>query len=382
MYNSSTININKEAYGYNLRFIKDIIGNDVKFSSVVKGNAYGHGLEIFVSLAIQCGVDHFSVYNAEEAHRVKKVTQDLAEIMIMGYMNEDALEWAIKKNISFYVFTISRLKKAIELSRKFNKKSKIHLEVETGMNRTGLEPVEFEEALDLIKSNMDYIDFQGVCTHFAGAESIANFVRITEQKRCFHEFKQRTELAGLKPKYFHTCCSAASIRFPDMHMDMVRIGIMQYGLWPSNEIFIEYLKDKMYKESPLKRLISWKSEIMSLKYVEMGEYVGYGSSFLAPNDMTIALVPIGYAHGFSRRLSNHGRVLVGGKMVPVVGMVNMNCLALNVNEVEEPKPGDEVVLIGEQGKQSISIASFSEVSSQVNYELLTRLPGDIPRVYE
>ncbi|MEX0813987.1 MAG: alanine racemase [Chitinophagales bacterium] len=382
MFSSSIISIDKDALAHNLKFIRSLIDKNVRFSSVVKGNAYGHGLEAFVALALENDVNHFSVYNADEAYRVKMITQDMADVMIMGYMSDEALYWAIEEGVSFYIFSIERLNKTLEIAKMLNKKALIHLEVETGMNRTGLEVHEFDIALDILKKQKEYLYFQGLCTHFAGAENIANFVRITEQKRCFYEFKSIAESAGLKPEFHHTCCSAAAVRFPEMHLDLVRIGIMQFGLWPSKEIFIEYLKDKKFKESPLKRLLSWKSTIMSFKKVDMGEYVGYGSSYLALKDMTIAIVPIGYAHGFTRSLSNQGRALVGGQRVPVIGMVNMNCLALNVNDLENLKVGDEVVLIGEQGNQTISIASFSEISAQVNYELLTRLPSDIPRILE
>jgi alanine racemase len=160
---------------------------------------------------------------------------------------------------------------------------------------------------------------------------------------------------------------------------MVRIGILQYGFWPSKETLIQYLSKKSIKTDPLTQVLSWKSSIMSLKKVKTGEFISYGTSYLAQKDMKIALIPVGYAHGFSRNLSNQGRVLISGLRVAVIGMVNMNMLIVDVTANDNVKLGDEVVLIGSQGDLSITVSSFSEFSDQLNYELLTRLPGEIPR---
>ena len=161
---------------------------------------------------------------------------------------------------------------------------------------------------------------------------------------------------------------------------MVRIGIMQYGFWPSDETLINYLSKKEEKVDPLQRVISWKSKVMSTKEVNTGEFIGYGTTYLAHKKMKIATIPVGYAHGFSRSLSNQGRVLIKGKRVGVVGIVNMNLMTVDVTDIPEIQKGDEVVLIGKQGDLAISVASFSELSNQLNYELLTRLPYKIPRI--
>ena len=181
------------------------------------------------------------------------------------------------------------------------------------------------------------------------------------------------------PKQIHTACSAAALRYPKSQMDMVRLGIVQYGFFPNKEIYIEYLTKKKITEDPLRRLISWKSKVMDVKTVKAGEFVGYGTSYLANSNLKIATIPVGYSHGFSRSLSNQGRVLIHGQRVSVIGIVNMNMITVDVTKIEHVKKGDEVVLIGKQGDLEISVSSFSEFSDQVNYELLTRLPQKIPR---
>jgi alanine racemase len=376
---TSEIEISKSALEHNFQFIKNRLGKNVQFSSVVKGNAYGHGIEVFVPLAENCGVNHFSVFSADEALRVQKSTLTNPTILIMGMLDNNQLEWAIKNGIEFFVFELDRLKQTVFTAKRVGIPAKVHIEVETGMNRTGFSKKEIPEVMNLLKQNMGNLEFKGLCTHFAGAESIANFHRIKSQKGVYRRVQNRFINNGLTPQICHTACSAAMLRYPKTQMDLVRVGILQYGFFPNREALIYYLAKQKELEFPLERLISWKSKVMSMKVVKAGEFVGYGTSFLANTEMKIATIPIGYSHGFSRSLSNRGRVLIRGFRVSVVGNVNMNMMCVDVTNVGNVEKGDEVVLIGRQGDLEISVASFSENSTQLNYELLTRLPGDIPR---
>ncbi|HEY9169742.1 MAG TPA: alanine racemase [Lutibacter sp.] len=377
---TSYLEISKSALEHNLQFLKNYIGNDVQISSVVKGNAYGHGLEVFVPLAENCGINHFSVFSADEALRVYKVKTEKSNIMIMGLINNEQLEAAIENNIEFYVFEHDRLEKALESAKKIGKIAKVHIEVETGMNRTGFAPNQLPAVLKLLKNNPAHLNFKGLCTHFAGAESITNYYRIHKQQQVFKKVMKKVAEAGLSPEQKHTACSAAALRYPKFQMDMVRLGIIQYGFFPNKETLIEYLTHKKVTQNPLRRLISWKSHVMDVKKVKTGEFVGYGTSYLANSDIKIAIIPVGYAHGFSRNLSNQGIVLINGQRVSVVGTVNMNMITVDVSQVNSVEKGDEVVLIGKQGDLEISVSSFSEFSEQVNYELLTRLPENLPRL--
>jgi alanine racemase len=376
---TSVIEISKSALEHNFHFIKSRLGENVQFSSVVKGNAYGHGIEVFVPLAENCGISHFSVFSADEALRVQKATLTNPTILIMGMLDNNQLEWAIKNGIEFFVFDLDRLKQAALTAKRIGIPAKVHIEVETGMNRTGFSKKEISEVMLLLKQNMENLEFKGLCTHFAGAESIANFHRIKSQKGVYRRVQNRFINNGLIPQICHTACSAAMLRYPKTQMDLVRVGILQYGFFPNREALIYYLAKQKELEFPLERLISWKSKVMSLKVVKAGEFVGYGTSFLANTEMKIATIPVGYSHGFSRSLSNRGRVIIRGFRVSVVGIVNMNMMCVDVTNVGNVEKGDEVVLIGRQGDLEISVASFGENSTQLNYELLTRLPRDIPR---
>lgn len=377
---TSHIEISKSALQHNLGFLKNYIGKDVQISSVVKGNAYGHGIEVFVPLAENCGINHFSVFSADEALRVHKSSIQNSTIMIMGLINNEQLEWAIENNIEFYVFEFDRLKKALEAAQKIGKIAKLHIEVETGMNRTGFPMNQLPAVFQILKNNSSHLCFKGLCTHFAGAESIANYYRIKKQQQVFQKVLKIVASAGLTPDQKHTACSAAALRYPKFQMDMVRLGIIQYGFFPNKEVFIEYLTKKKETTNPLRRLITWKSQVMDIKKVKTGEFVGYGTSYLANSDLKIAIIPVGYCHGFSRNLSNQGIVLINGQRVSVIGTVNMNMISVDVTQVNSIEKGDEVVLIGKQGDLEISVSSFSEFSEQVNYELLTRLPENLPRL--
>lgn len=376
---TSKIELSQKALSNNISYLRNILGEDIIFSSVVKGNAYGHGIEQFVPMLENCDVNHFSVFSADEAFRVNKASSKPSTIMIMGAVDDSEMERIVREGIQCYVFDTCRLESLIKAAKRTGTAANIHLEFETGFNRTGFNKNDFSELITIINSNRRYISIEGMCTNFAGAESIANYYRIQKQIKLFNKYVKVFSDSGIKPKLRHSACSAAAISYPNTRMDLVRIGILQYGFWPSKETLINHLSRKTDKSDPLNRIISWKSKIMSTKEIKIGEFVGYGTSYLAQRDMKIATVPVGYAQGFSRSMSNHGRALVDGTRVSVIGVVNMNCIIIDVTDCDSVNIGDEVTLIGNQNELSISVSSFSDLSDQLNYESLTRLPVNIPR---
>lgn len=382
MHHSSYIQLSKTNLKKNITYLQKQIGQNIKFVSVIKGNAYGHGIKTFLPLAEECGVDYFAVFDAVEAEQAVQVKKPSTHVMIMGMIANEDLSWAIKNNISFFVFGMDRLEHAIKSAKKINKKAKIHIEIETGLHRTGFTEKQLSKAIKLINNNKKYLEIEGVCTHFAGAESISNFVRVHNQIDRFNELKQLLKKSGIVPNYYHSACSSAALIYPETRMDMVRIGIAQYGYWPSEEIKLHNLLSKniSFTQTPLKRILTWKSEIMSIEHVEAGEFISYGNFFQARKKTKIATIPVGYFHGYRRSLSNVGFVLINGKKAPIIGMVNMSMMIVDVTGNAGVQKGDEVVLIGKQGKQTITVASFSELSNLVNYEFLVRLPMQIPRI--
>ncbi|MBU2046988.1 MAG: alanine racemase, partial [Bacteroidetes bacterium] len=260
MFETSSIEINQEAYRNNIEFIKNQCGPGVRFCSVVKGNAYGHGILTFVKMAIDVGVDYFAVYSTDEAYRIRSQISDQVDVMIMGNTDNQALQWSIENGIEIFVFDLERLRQAIDFAKASNKKAKIHIEVETGMNRTGFLLEQLQEVLKIIKENDKHIDLIGFCTHYAGAESLVNDFRVQQQIQHFEEAKIMLANADLKAKYIHSACSAAMINYPETVGDLVRIGIMQYGFWPNEETLIRFNGHSRETDQTLKRLITWKSQ--------------------------------------------------------------------------------------------------------------------------
>ncbi len=385
MLHTSCIEISRSALRHNIRFLKKIIGPRVIFCSVIKGNAYGHGIEQFMPLAESCGVRHFAMYGADEAARaLSSRTQD-STIIIMGAIDDDELVWAIENEISFYVFDLERLAASQQAAQQIGKPARIHLEVETGLNRMGFFEPELDRALEYIREHSGNFVIEGLCTHYAGAESVNNYVRVQSQMRMYQHLSDKLDTEGVKVKIRHTACSAAALTFPETTRDMVRFGIAHYGYWPSKETQMHYylqhdLVEKHGANDPLKRVINWKSKVMGVKTIKPGEFIGYGTSCQTTRHQTVALIPVGYFHGFPRILSNLGHVLIHGRRASVVGMVNMNMMTVDVTDIPNVKRGDEVVLIGRQNKHQITVAAFSDLSRFLNYEVLVRLPAEIPRI--
>lgn len=378
----SFIELSKSSLKQNISYLRTRIGQ-ARFCSVIKGNAYGHGIKHFVPLAEQCGIDQFAVYDASEALMALQYKSAGSGLMIMGMIDNDEIPWAIENDISFSIFDADRLEASITAAEKVGKKARIHLELETGMNRTGIEEDQINYFAEKVLVNSDRLILEGIWTHYAGSESSSNYFRVMKQYETFQNMKKRLKEKKLIPRYYHTACSAAALNYPQTIMDMARIGIAQYGLWPNTETFIYNTLnsgDELRRQNPLRFILSWKTNIRGLKKVSLGDFIGYGNQYQATRDMVTAIIPIGYSHGFSRELSNKAQVLVRRKKVPVIGLISMNCTLIDVTDVRDVSKGDEVVIIGKQGNKNITFASFSELSNQMNYELLTRLPENIPRI--
>ena len=377
---SSRIALSQSALKNNIDFIRKKVGEKTRISSVVKANAYGHGIAQFVPMAEQCGINHFAVASAFEAEEVLEACADETKIMIMGILYEEDIPWAISNDIEFYVFNFARLPKVLKVARQLGKPAHIHIEVETGANRTGMQSEEFPATLNFLKEHADLLVFEGLCTHFGGAENLSNQFKITAQHNKYEAFLTQCEQADCMPNFRHIACSAAALAFPDTVYDMVRIGVAQYGFWPSPDIYYMHLQEvDKTDDNALKRIFSWQTDVMDLRKVKAGEFIGYGTAFHASEDMQVAVLPLGYSNGYPRGLSNKGHVLIGGKKAPVVGLINMNLFMVDVSHIDHVQVGDEVVLVGSQAEHTIHVESFTNATQLINNEMLSRLPAAIPR---
>lgn len=374
---SSYIELDRSALYHNFKFIRNQIQENVVISSVVKANAYGHGIREMVPLLESEGQHHFSVFSAFEARLVHQAMQSKGTIMIMGDIPSHDQKWVIQKGIEFFAFSFSQIKALLWEAQVLDKKLKLHLELETGMHRHGIEEGELDEFLEILQRNKEFVQIKGVCTHFAGSENEANNTRIQYQQEVFERGVNRIRCAGFNPEYRHVSCSAAVLNFKEWNLDLVRVGILQYGLWPSQECRVRYERNFNSVEL-LKPVLSWKTFILEIKTVPAGEYVGYGTTFLAEKEMTIASFPVGYGYGYTRQLSNLGKVLIKGQYARIVGNINMNMTLIDITGLEA-QIGDPVILIGKEGDHEIRPHYFGNDSTPLNYELLARLDKTIPR---
>ena len=379
----TVIELSRGALRRNLRYLRQRLGAGVRLTSVVKANAYGHGIADFVPLAESCGVRRFAVSHADEAAAVVRARGEDSSVLVMAELPDEALAWAVEHDVEVYACSTEGLRRAAALAQRIGRPARLHLELETGLHRTGMEADALPEALTLTRAHADDLALEGLCTHLAGAESSANLLRIREQLALFEAHAGWLAERGLRPRRRHVAASAAALSLPASRYEMVRIGIAQYGYWPSPETRLRVLHEDESvgpRPDPLRRVICWKSRVATTKRVSAGAFVGYGTSFMAPRRLRLATVPVGYGHGFPRALSNVGHVLVHGRRASVVGLVNMSMIVVDVTDVPGVAPGDEVVLIGRQRNAQVSVAAFSDLSGRLDYETLVRLARDIPRV--
>jgi len=379
--NSSRIELSQSALNNNMAFLRQRVGPHPLLSMVVKANAYGHGVAQMIPMARRCGVNHFAVASCFEAEEVRDAGGDECGIMIMGILYDEDLRWAIEGGVEFFVFDLPRLRRAAEVAKEVGRPARVHVEVETGGNRTGFAESELPEALNILRRRGEHLDFVGLCTHLAGAETLATKFRIDRQVASFARAKRFVEKRGMRPERYHLASSASALTMPETAaMDQARVGVASYGFFPSNDVYnLHLMRVGKSRDNPLRRVMSWKTDVMHVKSVAKDAFIGYGTSYQAERDMTIAVIPLGYANGYPREMSNKGHVLVRGYKAPITGLVNMNLFMVDVTKIPSVAVGDPVVLVGRQRNNVINISSFSEFSSALNTEFVCRLPSTIPR---
>ncbi len=348
-----------------------------EFCMVIKGNAYGHGYDAIVPIAEASGVRRFAVFSAREAAGFLRASDGKSRLMVMGHASHENLPWMVQHRLEPWLNDPHDLDAVAAAAERSEQTVRIHVEVETGMNRTGLEPDDAIDAARRIHAH-PWLELEGVCTHFAGRESGENDDRIASQWECYRDVIGRLDAEGIRPNVRHVSSSAASILDPGCRLDLCRMGIAPYGLWPSRHVYEEM--QQRGTDLELHNVLQWKARVVGIKSVKNGEYVGYGTSYEAEGDTRIAVVGVGYSDGFARDLSNRGHVLIRGQRASIVGNVGMNMIQVNVRHIPEVQVGDEVVLIGRQGDREISVSSFADFNSVVNYELMSRLSHEIPRI--
>lgn len=376
----SWVEISKDALTHNIGELKKRVGDKPLVCPCVKANAYGHGL-VQASLAfVEAGANWLAVNALYEAEELRAAGVN-CPIYIMGYTLLSDLKKACEGGFRLVVYnreTIAELGKIAASLPGEKLPVNVHIKVETGNNRQG---VLIPELVDFAKYVVGFpgLRIEGLATHFANIEDTTNHDFAFEQVKRFSGAKALLAEAGIDVSMMHCSNSAATILFPEVHFDMVRIGISAYGMWPSNETFVSY-KNMGTGGLDLRPALTWKSVIGQIKTVGSGEFVGYGCTYRTTRDLKMAIIPVGYYDGYDRGLSNSAHVLVRGQRARIVGRVCMNIIMADVTDIPDVCLEDEVVLLGAQGDDIISAEQFATWASTINYEVTTRINERIPRI--
>lgn len=371
------IRVSLDAVAHNARALRDLAA-PASAAFVVKANAYGHGI-VQVAKTVEPFAQRLCVYSLDEA-AVLRDAGITRPIFVMGPIQSADLEEAIARKAEIALWdTRSWLRAAAQAARKRNTRMPVHVKINTGTTRLGLEPRDAPDAIEDY-ARLPEIEIAGIFSHLAAAEELDSPFTLGQLEafnRTVEAVDHALQSKGIRPLR-HIAASAAAMLWPQTRLDMVRIGIALYGLWPSPQTRVAMNGAKF----DLQPALSMDSALAAVRDVEAGTPIGYGGSYHAPKRTRIGVVPLGYADGIPRLLSNRGAFLAGGARCPIVGRVCMNMTMIDLAQAPCAKPGDQVTLLGRQGEAEVSADDWGEWAETINYEIVTRLPAELPRVYE
>jgi len=342
----------------NLQLIRGDLPKQVQLMAVVKDEAYGHGALDVARVALEEGAWGFGLSTLEEA-MVLRDAGITAPLLLLGERQEAELEWCVAHDLTVCVNEPHTIQKLARVAAQFNKRAPVHLKIHSGMSRYG---VRWDEALPLLQKILDEksLQLEGVMTHFAQSdETDKTFANL--QFARFHEVLRALEEKKVSVKYRHACNSGGFLDLPQAHLDMVRVGILIYGVFPS----------QVCRQIPgIEPVMSVKARVAAIQKLKPGEVVGYGMRYTATAERRIAVLPIGYGDGFPR-VRNEGGALIRGKRAPLVGGIAMDALMVDITDIPEAQMWDEAVIMGRQGGEEITVRDIAALKKSVTYDVLT-----------
>lgn len=369
--------INLDAIRHNYTVIRQAVNPAAKICWVVKADGYGHGAAFVARELESMGAEWFAVSNLEEAIQLRR-SGITASLLILGYTPAALADKLAELNISQTVFSLSYGKELSEHAARLGVTVKIHIKVDTGMSRIGFLYQDIQRDAAVLPEietvcRMDGLMPEGIFTHFAVSDEGEDGEAFTRaQYRCFQDAFTRLEQRGLTFPLRHCANSGATLDYPDLHLDMVRPGIIAYGLLPSK---------KIRRPLPLTPAMELKTIISMLKTVEEDTFVSYGCRFVTQRKTRLATVPIGYADGYPRVLHNRADMLVCGKRARIVGRVCMDQMMLDVTDIPQAREGMTVTIFGRDGEESISVDELADLNGTIHYEMVCIVGKRVPRIY-
>ncbi len=363
-------NINLDAIYENVVNAKKIIHPDTKLMAIIKADGYGHGA-VPVAETLDSVADAYGIAILEEGIELRQagITKP---ILILGYTPEPLYEPMIQYDIATAVFDWNMAEKLSKAAQRIGKAACIHIKVDTGMSRIGFQPDDV--SLEIIKkiTKLPGLKIEGCFTHFARMDEVDK-TKVKAQFDAYMDFVKKIEAAGISVPIKHVSNSAGIIEMPQVNLDMVRDGISVYGIYPSEEVQKQRL--------PLTPAMEVKSWVSFVKTVKAGVEIGYGGTYTTNKETRVATIPVGYADGYPRALSNQGRVLIHGQSAKIIGRVCMDQFMVDVTDIPNVVQGDEVTLVGHDGEEYISIEEVANMSYSFNYEFVCDIGKRVPRVY-
>ena len=363
--------INLDNIAHNVKETKKIISKTTKVMAVVKADAYGHGFLEVTKTLIENRIDYLGVALPDEAVQLRNNGIDVP-ILVLGHIPDKSIEDIINLNITPTVFNLDLADKISKSAVKKGKKAKIHIKIDTGMSRIGFSCCNETTEKVLYISKLPGIEIEGIFSHLSSADEDDELFTLGQFEK-FKSFCEDLENKGLKIPIKHICNSAGTIKFPQMHLDMVRTGIILYGLYPAKNIDRKILS--------LKPAMQLKAKIINVKEVPERTPVSYLRKFVTKDKTKIATVPIGYADGYSRLMGNKVRMIAKDKYVPVIGAICMDQCMIDVSFVKNINIGDEVIIFGSKGGLNIPVEELADIMGTINYEIVCIIGKRIPRVY-
>ncbi len=356
----------------NVRNIKARIG-ERKFMAIIKADGYGHGSVPIARELSRTGLaDAFGIATVDEAEVLRRCGIN-EQILVLGYTFPEQYESLLENNITQTIFQYKAAKQLSDVAVRLGMTARIHLKIDTGMGRIGFVPS--QESLSEIKriASLKNICIEGIFTHFARAD-MKDDSAVFRQKELFDDFVKQLEDAGIRIPVKHTCNSAAILEYEECFGDMVRSGIITYGLYPSDIVNRNSVK--------LKPALEIKSHVSYVKTINAGDTVSYASTFVAEKPTVVATVPIGYADGYPRSLQHGGRVLINGCYANIIGRICMDQFMVDATDIPDVKQGDLVTVVGSDGENEITFDELAQIVGSISYELVCGISRRVPRVYK
>lgn len=371
-FRSCWAEIDLNAIEHNMKEIRRIVNPNSKIAAIIKADAYGHGSVRVAQSALMSGAEILTVSALDEALELRQAGI-LAPILILGYSEPIYAPFLVEHEITQTVFNYEAAKAISDAAVTLHKLAKVHIKIDSGMGRIGFLPNEKSYAEIERISQLPNLEIEGIFTHFSSADETDKAYTHMQYHR-FREAIDALKARGVEIPIVHCANSAAIIDFPEYHCDMVRAGIIIYGVRPSDEVD--------YKKINLVPAMSVKARISNIKFLPANEAISYGRKYITTKEQKIATIPIGYADGYSRRLSNKSSVLINGQKAPIIGNICMDQCMVDVTDIQgDIKVGDEVVLFGSQGDKSISVEELAAMLDTIPYEILCDIGRRLPRLY-